>query len=227
MLRMQPRGIVLMGSKAFNADANNVISLTDMGFNLAPNDLVVVSLSAVSTNTNDRTGTAAITGYSSTALKYQTGPSTATNLVVQHKVMGGVPDASFTMGSGAGNWWSGTVFVFRGVDVVTPIDVAAVIASGTATDLADPGAVTPAAAGALIHAIYAAAQATATAWTAPSGISGFQQISNPNAATKPRIGAGYAKQWAAAAFNPAAVTGGEATKTSDQWVGITLALRPA
>lgn len=116
------------------------------------------------------------------------------------------------------------VIRYSGVHATTQLDVALPTpTTGINGDLANPPAITPVTAGAKIVAIYAAAQSSSTAWTAPSGMSNFQQSFTSLPVT--RLGTADAN-WTSGAFDPAAVTGGNAN-AQNSWAAVTLALRPA
>ena len=113
-------------------------------------DLVLV---VVATATQARNPACAISGWSTIGTQLNVTSTTYdTSLQVSYKFMTSTPDTSITIPS-TGNIADGQsrrVLVFRGVDPTTPLDVAAVSATGTGTTRFDAAAITPTTAGAFI-----------------------------------------------------------------------------
>jgi len=121
------------------------------------------------------------------------------------------------------------VEVWRGVDTTTPMDVAAVTATGTNTGIPDPGSITPST---LNSEILCFAAGASTDSDPPSGLiaSGFteytaqqRQGSNSQASIASVFGH---YDWVSGAFDPAVFTGGSSS-TSNSWAAVLIALRPA
>ena len=147
-----------------------------------------------------------------------------TNLAVAYKIMGAVPDTLVTVtASTTGRLVA--IYVLRGVDETTPMDVAATTATGTNSRVANPPAITPVTTGAVVLAIGANAYIDATfpVFTAP-GLTDFVSGSF-DGPLDGAIGAGTFA-WTSGAYDPAAFTIA-GTTTADSWAAFTLALRPA
>lgn len=148
---------------------------------------------------------------------------------LNYQRMGATPDTSLTIPSSASirNAQRWVVHVFRNVDAATPLDVAAVPASGINTGRPDPAAITPSTAGAWIVAFYASAAAAGTAYTAPTDFA-TDWLGGTQADTVDCMqGGGYYTGWTSGAYNPAAITAGGTTGTGDSWTAMTIALRPS
>ena len=161
---------------------------------------------------------------------FQSGNSTYdSGSQLNYQRMGGTPDTSLTIPPStdvdyAQRW---VVHVFRNVDAATPLDVAAVPASGTGTGRPDPAAITPSTAGAWIVAFYASASASGSAYTAPTDFA-TDWLGGTQADTVDCMqGGGYYTGWTSGAYNPAAITAGGTTGAGDSWTAMTIALRPA
>jgi hypothetical protein len=149
-----------------------------------------------------------------------------TALNVSYKFMGGTPDTTFTAPSTGSNadaqrW---TVQVFRGVDPTTPLDVAAVAASGVGTGRPDPGSITPTTSGAYVLICGGGAAATGAAYTAPANYTTNFLTGTTADTNDAMVGSGY-RAWTSGAENPAQYTGGT-TNAVDSWAAYTIALRP-
>ena len=146
-----------------------------------------------------------------------------TNLWVGYAKQGATVDTSITISVTSGtNDYVAHILQYRGVDTTTPIDVTTTTATGINGDSANPPSLTPVTAGAEIVVVYAAAQGTLTAWTAPTDVDNFVQTASTD---KGRL-ATADKNWTSGAFDPAALTGGTGN-AADSWAAVTLALRPA
>ena len=143
---------------------------------------------------------------------------------VAYKRMGATPDTTVVFGPSGNTAEAQTVavYVLRGVDPDTLLDVAVETASGDGAATPDPPSITPESPGAVVIAIGAAALATGATFGS-SDLSGFLTISQ-NDNRDSVLGIGYA-EWTSGAFDPAQWTGSGATNSS--WVAMTLALRPA
>jgi hypothetical protein len=138
--------------------------------------------------------------------------------------MGGTPDTSVQV-SGTGstnNAGRVTVFVFRGVNGTTPIDVTATTATGINTGRPTPPAITPTTSGAWIYSMGASGNQAPLAFTStlPNFITATQGDT-----TSVTIGSG-AFEWVSGTYTPAQF-GGNSTSTNYSWAAVTLALRPA
>lgn len=229
--------ITFVGSKTFNAagvaSGTFNVSLADLkdasgaDATLLENDFVLINyVAAVETD-------AAYTppsGYTEEAELYSDGTGRDTNQAIWRKFMGSSPDASVDIpnsGDAAGGV-AGTIHAFRGVDTTTPLDVAAVPATGAGTARPDPAAITPVTAGAWIVVCGASAAATGAVFANPGDLSAttnhFRSAvqADDNDAM---AGTGIKTDWVSGAFNPVSFGGGS-TGTGGSWTADTLALRP-
>ena len=192
-------------------------------------DLVIVSFATGSTVDRDlliRTSAAGIDYTEVTELAAL--DSSVTNLVVAYRFMPEPPETfcSIVGGTGstadAGAW---TVHVFRGVDPSTPLDVTVATATGINGRVANPPAITPTTAGAVILVVGAGAGATGGLYTAGylTDFRATTQVDN----TDVNIASGYLAWDGSGAYDPAAFGGGGTTTTADSWATVTLALRPS
>ena len=152
------------------------------------------------------------------------------NLAVGWRFMLAAVETQFVLseavGGGTGNVADAghyTVHVFRGVDLVTPEDVARTSATGASSRIVDPPAITPVTPGAWIYCTGGAACGTGGTYTAPQLVD-FRAGSTADT-NDAQIGSGF-RPWTTGAFDPAAYAGGGTDTTSDSWAAFTLALRP-
>jgi hypothetical protein len=115
-----------------------------------------------------------------------------------------------------------SIRAYSGLDATTQLDTAVVSNVGTNGSRPDPTAITTVTNNAKVVAFYFAAQTTDSAWTAPSGLSNWNQAGG---SSNGRVGSGDADKTPAGSYDPAAVTGGT-TSTSDSNAFAVYALRP-
>ena len=159
---------------------------------------------------------------------YSNGSNFDTNLRVAYKFMGATPDTSTTFGpSGATDSGKVTaVFVFSGVDPVTPLDAAVASATGAGQNYPDPGPITPVTSGAVILCIGAMSEGNGSAGLSNNGqYSTFSYVSGDDD-NDIHLGLGIKMDWVGGAFDPAAFSGSGA-ENSGSWSALTIALRPA
>jgi hypothetical protein len=144
------------------------------------------------------------------------------NLRVAYKFMGSTPDASTTFGPTGNTADAGAmaVYVFRGVDPTTPLDVTPTTATGTGSLRPNPPAITPATAGAFIVCV---GNGGGTAALTSSELTGFLSIGS-NDTNDTAIGIGHKNDWSSGAFDPAQFGGDSGFL--DAWIAMTIALRP-
>jgi hypothetical protein len=149
-----------------------------------------------------------------------------TNLRVAYKFMGGTPDTATTFGptGDAADAGGMAVYVFRGVSTSTPLDVAAVPATGNGSGLPNPAGITPTTAGAFVVACGAAAH-NGGSDTFTSGLTNFRTtgINDTNDVT---IGIGHVNNWVSGEVNPAAFGHSQADSADFSWAAMSIALRP-
>lgn len=157
--------------------------------------------------------------------------STDSNLGVFYKILTSTPDTSAVF-NGSGSGFDGAaaiVYVWRGVDQTTPLDVTSTIATGINGSASNPPAITPITAGSYVIAIGGSASTSTSNAEFSSGsssFSGFVSAIAGGAVTR-KAGAGICYlQWTSGEVDPGAfVTGG--TGSSDSWTATTIALRPS
>lgn len=152
-----------------------------------------------------------------------------TNLRVAYKFMGGTPDASTTFGptGDANDSGAMAVYVFRGVDPTTPLDVAAVSGQAADTSRVVPPDITPSTAGAYVVIVGAAAHnGGVDTFTSTDLIADFATQGGTNDTNDVTIGVGHIDNWTSGATNAATWGHSQTDSTSFSWAGITLALRP-
>ncbi len=152
-----------------------------------------------------------------------------TNLRVAYKFMGSTPDASTTFGPTGNASDSGAmgVYVFRGVDPNTPLDVAAVSGQAADTSRVVPPDITPSTAGAYVVIAGAAGHnGGADTFTSTDLIVDFTTTGGTNDDNDVSIGIGHIDNWTSGATNAATWGHSQTDSTSFSWAAITLALRP-
>jgi hypothetical protein len=152
--------------------------------------------------------------------------TTDANLRMTYKFMGGTPDASVNVSSSISYTTSSggaIVYVFRGVDTTTPLDVAAVTATAIDSGLVNPPAITPVTSGAVVVVAGCAGHAL-TVPVGATGLSGVQLQTNTTGTWRSSNAMGYST-WTSGSLDPAAwtLTGSSVTCS---WAAITIALRP-
>lgn len=200
---------------------------------LQENDLVIVGI-ASNLNSDRSSGDANIlvpSGYTGILSHDYRDDLNDINFRTSLKFMGSTPDTSVTLPGSGGSGSNGTAFViyvFRGVDTSTPLDVAAVQAGGTNTGVADAAAITPTTSGAWIMAVGGYAGAIGSVYTNPSGMSSTTnhfRSAGSSTSFNGVIGAALYTAWTSGAYNPAAFGGGSGS-SQNSWSAVTIALRP-
>lgn len=151
-----------------------------------------------------------------------------TNLAVAYGFAGGEWLNRFILTGGTGSIDDAGVVaiqVWRGVDLVRPLDVTTTTATGTNSVLCNPPAITPTSDGAVIVAGGAGAHtAGSIAVYSSSDLTDFDSLGS-NDTNDVTIGLGY-KEWISGAFDPAAFTFSQSNSAAYSWAGVTMALRP-
>lgn len=209
--------------------ASGLLTTTGAEATLQQNDLVVVV--GANSSTSDFAMATSSSGWTNQAETYANGSTYDTNIAVWTKVMGATPDTSMviTGPGGASNATIGTAFALRGVDTSTPMDVSAILATGTATTRPDAGSITPTTAGAWVAVCGAGSAAAGAAYTNPGDLSTttnhFRSLNHAET-NDCAIGFGLKTDWSSGAFNPSQWTGG-VSNAADSWAAVTLAIRPS
>lgn len=164
-------------------------------------------------------------GYTSLRLDY-INSTYDINFRVAYKRMGQTPDSNVTLNS-ANSISVGTlsgVYIFRNVDVNTPIDVTSTTANGTG-NLINPVAITPVTKNSVIVVFGASAIAGTGLYTIPD-LENAQSVTINESNSDGAFGMGIYSRWTSGAFDPAAWTNTNSTSTSYSYSTITIALRP-
>lgn len=224
------------GSFAIDTSATDydiLFSLT--GGSLQADDLIVIGVGTVGTVNTNMSSYVKVYGTSTTYTQASETYSDDTHDVnsgVFYRFMGGTPDTGFRISTsfhstGALYGLAYCIMVFRGVDTVTPLDVATTTATGTNSVLADPPSITPTTSGAVIVGWGAGAHARGAGVSySSSDLSSFISAEYNSASSDAVVGMGIAN-WTSGAFDPAAFTFSASSGTAYSWGAATLALRPA
>lgn len=197
------------------------------GFGLQQNDLVVIGGGRAFSGSQAISMVTA--GYSQIDSTIQTGGVNKTNFGAFMKFMGATPDTSVTIdvGSNVTNGGAGRILILRGVNTTTPLDVAAVPASDVGGNLANPAAITPQTANALIAAFLAGANDnTVTAATGPANMATFGHSSGGGNSRRLQVGVATQVWGGSGAFDPDPWTGTD-NDADDSWGALSIAFRPA
>ncbi len=190
-------------------------------------DLVIVTAVVGSAARNAAQAVTTPTGYIALGQLNQAAATADTSMNVSYKMLTSIPDTSVTIPA-TGNNADGqgyTIQVFRGVDNISPMDVTAVSAGGTATGRPNPGSITPITAGAWIVICGGGAAGTGANYVAPANFTTNFLTAFGADTTDGMVGSGYWTGWTSGAVDPATYTGGT-TAATDSWACYTLALRP-
>jgi hypothetical protein len=149
-----------------------------------------------------------------------------TNLRVAYKFVSG--DTATTFGPTGNTADAGTmaVYVFRGVDQTTPLDVAVQQSTSQNSALANPPSIAPTTTGAFIVCIGAAGHSGGVDTFTSSDLTGFLTIGS-NGSNDSTLGIGHKDDWTSGAFDAAAFGFTQADATSFSWAATSIALRPA
>ena len=216
-------------TKAGATSGNSTISLTTLTGGISSSatigDLVIAVYATGSTADRALTITDGTTNYTTIGAElYANGTSYDTNLEVAYKRLTAA-DTSVTFGptGNAADAGAMAVYVWRGVDQTTPLDVTPTTATGTATGRQNPAAITPTTAGSVIVIAGGASAATGAVFTA-SYLTAFRSATSADTQDA-MVGIGYLT-WTSGAYDGAQWTGGT-TNAADSWAAVTFALRPA
>lgn len=149
-----------------------------------------------------------------------------TNLRVAYKFVTSDTDTTFGPTGSTNAAGTMTVYAFRGVDSSTPLDVAAVSATGIDTVLADPPSISPSTAGAFIVCVGAGAHGALNATFTSSDLTDFLTIYSDDS-NDSTIGIGHKDDWTSGAFNAAAFGFSGTDSTAYSWAALSIVLRPA
>lgn len=226
--------ITYVGGKSATWDGDGstrTISLTNLSGGLATspseNDFIVVSMAIISSSSGDMN--LAITGYDERCDIYKDDTVTL-NFGVFTKHAGASPDTDVTIQSiplatGNNNWALVRISVWRGVNTVTPMDVAVVTNSGIDSPEATSPAITPVTSGAMVvdtAASCAGNSLSLIAMVNPGSFDPFftSMYSKGNSCMGGKVWSG------SGAMGPYAHGGGGGTSVAC-WAALQMALRPA
>lgn len=187
---------------ALTGGISSSVAAGDVVFVLAGGD--------INATTNiDMSGVVTTSGYTLVTELYSNSTLDA-NFALFYKVMSGSPDANVTLTSTAAN---SRVYVWRGTDGTTPLDVTTTTATGTGPNPNSPS-VTPITTGAVVLSL-----GTTTTYTTQTAPSGYGNVANNSTVVA------ASKAWTSGAEDPAAWTGGSGGAYA--WCACSVALRPA
>lgn len=188
-------------------------------------DIIVVSYAVGYTTAL----TPSVTGYTTVVSKTAGAFNASTGLFIGYKIAG-ASETTLTLdahGGTAATGASASIFVFRGVDMTTPLDVAAVSASVTNSAKPTPPAITPVTSGAVILLVGAGAHSMDyQEFTDTNSLSVFARLWGVSTGRDVVLGMGY-KSWAGGTLTPTIYT--FSTTDSIYWsnCSASIALRPA
>ena len=157
--------------------------------------------------------------------------SNDSNFLVSEKFMGATPDTSVAIPASnattAGVAYA--IYVFRGVDPTTPMDVTPVVAGAINTGKANAPAITPSTDGAWIVVFGGAAVAAGAVFTNAGDLSNttnhFRSATITTTTNDANIVGGIKTDWVSGPFDPT-IFGGSTTTNTGSWSATTIALRP-
>jgi hypothetical protein len=190
-------------------------------------DLVIAVFSSGSTADRTLSITDGTDDYTLIGSELYANDSVDVNLRVAYKFVSGDTAVTFGPTGNADDGGVTAVYVFRGVDQGTPLDVTPTTATGTDTVLANPPAITPVTPGAFIVCVGAGASlATGSTTFASSDLTGFRTIYSSDLNDN-YLGIGHKNNWVSGAFNAAAFTLATGSDSSGgSWAALTFSLRP-
>ncbi|MCP4080561.1 MAG: hypothetical protein GY743_09965 [Planctomycetaceae bacterium] len=142
-----------------------------------------------------------------------------------YKIMGNTPDITVEILENASKKQATCVMVFRGVDTTTPLDGVTPAETTGSTNLPDGGSVTPNTDGAEVVVVGGLDDQKETSPSAPTGYSNLVSLATTDAAANANVTTMMASKnvETVAVEDPSAFTGSQ----SDDWVAVTISLRPA
>jgi len=221
-----------VASKAGATSGNSTISLSSgltggIASGVSANDFVLAVFATGSTADRTLAITDGTTDYTLVGSELYGNSTRDVNFRVAYKFMGGTPDASTTFGpsGSAADASAMAVYVFRGVDQSTPLDVAVQgTADGTNSD-PDPLGITPSTSGAFIVVIGARSHINGTQTFTSSDLIDFLTIGR-DGSVDITLGIGHKDNWTSGEFNPAAFSLSSSPSGASR-AAMTIALRPA
>jgi hypothetical protein len=232
-----PQGIQFVGgataAKVGATSGNSTIAL-DGGLtggispSVADGDFVLAVYGMASNTSRTLAITDGTTGYTLVGSQLFANSDTVdTNFRVGRKFVSGDTATTFGPTGNANDPGAMGVYVFRGVDPTTPLDVSVVTATGINSAFPNFAAITPSMKGAFIIAVAASGHIGGfDVYNTPSDLIGFQSVGGDDSIGGITIGMGHKADWVSGSFDPATWVHPD-TNDISSWAAITIALRPA
>jgi|APGre2960657404_1045060.scaffolds.fasta_scaffold42639_2 hypothetical protein len=158
---------------------------------------------------------------------YVVGGSYRVNLRVAYKFVSGDTATTFGPTGNASDAGAMAVYVFRGVNQSTPIDVTPTTSSSTSSVLVNPAAITPATTGSFVVAVGAGAHQDGIDTYTASGLTNFFTRGGSDDDNDVSIGIGHVPSWSSGVVDPAAWTFSGSDSSGFAYASVSFALRPA
>lgn len=167
------------------------------------------------------------TGWHEVADLFQTSTGGAlANFGIFYKFMGTSVDATCVVNSSNSTGGrAGFILVFRGVDQTSPLDVAAVTATGSGIGLPTIQGIAPATSGSIILPMGMAS--ASAVFTQGGELDDFLSAWGDGSGTDVALGVGQIIYGSGSGYVPTQWTGGAGVATDNTWIASTLALRPS
>jgi hypothetical protein len=166
------------------------------------------------------------TGYTLINSELYSNDTFDTNLRVAYKFITSDTATTFGPTGDAADSGAMAVYVFRGVNTSTPLDVAAVPATGIDTSRANPASITPTTTGAYVVIVGAAAHNGGVDTFTSSDLTDFQTVGGTNDTNDVTLGVGHFA-WTSGPFDAAAFGHSQVDNAGFSWAAMSVALRPA
>lgn len=198
---------------------------------VSDDDLVIAAFSTGSSADRTLSITTGYTLIASELYQVSTERTFDTNLRVAYKFVSGDTATTFGATGSTADAGAMAVYVFRGVDLTTPLDVAAVTAVGEHTEvsgplLPNPPSITPVTPGAFIVCIGACGHDDGVDTLSSSDLTGFLSVGSDDS-NDTSLGIGHIDNWSSGAFDAAAFTFSGTAGNVDTFCAMSIALRPA
>lgn len=216
------------GTTASAINGGNVALNLTLIAGLAANDLVIVAFGIGDSDDVDFNMSVVEAGWTELCDLFSNDLQDA-HLGVYWKKMGVTPDTAVTgLGQGGTNAaCAAAAIAFRGVDTVTPFDVASVTATGLNTYIANPAAITWSTAGAWVVIAGSSAHTNgAVTYTMPAGYTTNARSVGANDTNDITVGLAYNSS-PAATEDPGNMSPSGGDVADFAWATLTMALRPA
>jgi hypothetical protein len=216
-------------SKVGATSGNTTISLSSgltggIASAAAEGDLVIAAFASGSSTSSRTLAITDGTNNYTTIEKMVDGAPVDAHLRVAYKFASGDTSTTFGPTGSTNDAGAMAVYVFRGVDSTTPMDVTHTTASGSGTTNANPPSIEPVTAGAFIVCVGASGHLSGADTFTSSDLTDFQ-TDGANDSNDVTLGIGHIDNWTSGAFNASAFGG--VPNNSASWVAMSIALRPA